>query len=110
MIRRPPRPTLFPYPTLSRSHPPGFVQTADEDLADEFPRVNRFAAGEAMVARHQDDQRFVVDHLVAQVERRLDAQESHVEPAADERLGEGRRIVSRYRDLDTLQLVAQHLH
>ncbi len=50
-----------------------FVRTADEDLADEFPRVNRLATGEAMVARHQDDQRLVVHHLVAQVEGRLDA-------------------------------------
>jgi hypothetical protein len=28
----------------------------------------------------------------------------------DERLGEVRRIVAQYRDLDVLQLVAQHLH
>jgi hypothetical protein len=35
-----------------------------------------------MVARHQDDQRLVVHHLVAQVEGRLGAQEGHVEPAA----------------------------
>jgi len=73
----------------------GFVRTADEYLADEFPRVNRFTAGEAMVTRHQNDQRLVVHHLVAQVEGRLDAQEGHVEPAADERLGEVRRIVAR---------------
>ena len=69
----------------------GFVRTADENLADEFPRVNRFAAGEAMVARHQDDQRLVLHHLVAQVEGRL-GEEGHVEPAADKRLGEVRRI------------------
>src|ERR1700730_8690899 len=69
----------------SRKHC-GFVRTADEDLADEFPRVNRFAAGEAMVAWHQDDQRLVVHHLVAQVEGRLRAQGGDVEPAADERL------------------------
>ena len=66
----------------------GFVRTADKDLAEEFPRVNRFQAGEAMVARHQDDQRLVVHYLVAQVEGRLDAQEGHVEPAAGERLGD----------------------
>ena len=63
-----------------------------------------------MVARHQDDQRLVVHHLVAQVEGRLDAQEGQVEPAADERLGEIRRIVARDRDLDVLQFVAQHMH
>jgi hypothetical protein len=32
------------------------------------------------------------NHLVAQVEGRLDAEEGQVEPAADERLGEVRRI------------------
>jgi len=26
----------------------GLVRTADEDLADEFPRVNRFAGGKAV--------------------------------------------------------------
>jgi len=88
----------------------GFVRTADKDLAEEFPRVNRFQAGEAMVARHQDDQRLVVHYLVAQVEGRLDAQEGHVEPAAGERLGEVRRIVARDRDLDVFQLVAQQMH
>jgi len=34
----------------------------------------------------------------------------HIEPAADERLSEVRRIVARDRDLDVLQLVAQHMH
>jgi hypothetical protein len=43
------------------------------------------------------------------IEGRLDAHERHVEPAADERLGEVRRIVARNRDLDVLQLVAQHM-
>ena len=32
----------------------GFVRTADEGLGDQFPGVNRSAAREAMVARHQD--------------------------------------------------------
>ena len=63
-----------------------------------------------MVARHQDDQRLVVHHLVAQIEGRLDTQEGHVEPAADQRFGEVRRIVARDRDLDALQLIAQHMH
>jgi hypothetical protein len=63
-----------------------------------------------MVARHQDDQRLVVHHLVAQVEGRLGAQEGHVEPAVDERLGEIRRIVALDRDLNVLQLVAQQMH
>jgi hypothetical protein len=44
--------------------------------------VNRFAAGEAMVARHQDDRRLVVHHLVAQVVGRLDAQKGRVQPGA----------------------------
>jgi hypothetical protein len=63
-----------------------------------------------MVARHQDDQRLVVDHLVGQVEGRLDAQERDVEPATKERLGEVGRIVAGDRDLNVLQLVAQHMH
>ena len=67
-----------------------FVRTANEDLPHEFPRVNLFAAGDAMIARHQDDQRLVVHHLVAQVEGRLDVAFLRVEPAADERLGEVR--------------------
>ena len=63
-----------------------------------------------MVARHQDDERLVVHHVVHEVVARLDAQEGHVEPAADERLGEVRRIVAGDRDLDVLQFVAQHMH
>jgi hypothetical protein len=63
-----------------------------------------------MVARHQDDQGLVVHHPVTQVEGRLDAQERHIKPTADERLGEVRRIVTRDRDLDVLQLVAKHMH
>ncbi len=63
-----------------------------------------------MVARHQDDQRLVVHDFVAQVEGRLDAKEGHVEPAADERLGEIRRITARDRDLDAVQLIAKHMH
>jgi ABC-type sugar transport system substrate-binding protein len=71
--------------------------------------VNRFAVGVAMVARNQDDQRLVVHHFVAQVEVRLDAQEGHVEPTADKRFGEVRRIVAGDRDLNVLQFVAQHM-
>ena len=52
----------------------------------------------------------MVHHLVTQVKGRLDAQERHIKPTADERLGEVRRIVTRDRDLDVPQLVAKHMH
>ena len=50
------------------------------------------------------------DLAEALVRGQLDMAFLRVEPAADERLGEVRRIVARYRDLDVLQLVAQHMH
>ncbi len=43
-----------------------------------------------MAARHYDDQRLVIHHLVAQIEAGLYAQEGDIEPAANKRLGEVR--------------------
>jgi len=43
----------------------------------------------------------------SQVEGRLDAHKGYVQSAAEERLGEIRRIVARDRDVEVLQLVAQ---
>jgi hypothetical protein len=63
-----------------------------------------------MVARHQDDERLPVHHVVFEVEARLHAQEGKVEPAAGERFGEIRRIVAGDRDLNVLQFVAQHMY
>ena len=63
-----------------------------------------------MVARHQDDERLPVHHMVPEVIARLHAQEGQVQPAAGERFGEIRRIVAGDRDLDVLQFVAQHMH
>src|SRR5262249_20371961 len=60
----------------------GLVGAADEDLADELARVNRLLGGEAMVARHQDDERLPVHHVVPEVVARLHAHEGQVQPAA----------------------------
>jgi hypothetical protein len=88
----------------------------DGRLRDQPPyggkRGNALLKSRATVIRPHiaRPKRLVVHHFVAEVEGWFGAQERHVEPTADERLGEVRRIVAQYRDLDVLQLVAQHLH
>jgi hypothetical protein len=74
------------------------------------PRAHRFARGEAMVVRHQDDQRLPVHHVVLEVVARLHAQEGQVQLAAGERFGEIRGIVAADRDVDVRQFVVQHVH
>ncbi len=54
----------------------GLVGAADEDLAEELTRMNCLLGGEAMVARHQDDERLPVHHVVLEVVARLHAHEA----------------------------------
>ena len=80
-----------------------------KDLAHEILRRHRFACGEAMVSRHQDDEMFAIHHLVSKVVARLRAHEGQVHPAAGECFGKVWRIVAGDHDVDVRQLVAQHL-
>src|SRR5258708_13416950 len=42
MIRRPPRSTLFPYPTLFRSQPPQFASVEEEAILALFRTADKF--------------------------------------------------------------------
>jgi hypothetical protein len=63
-----------------------------------------------MVARHQDDERLPVHDVVPEIVARLHPHEGHVQPAARERFGEIRRIVTGDLDLDVRHFIAQHMH
>src|SRR5256885_9202892 len=102
MIRRPPRSTLFPYTTLSRSRAVRAVRVRPHGS----PRVDRSARGEPRSEEHTSELQSpcnLVCRLLLGEKTRADGQPTHI-PAGKEVIGAQDFFASRGPDANGQQL------
>jgi hypothetical protein len=86
-----------------------YVREADERLVLEVARIYRGSSGQAVIARHDGDDRLVGDDLIRHAGPGLDPEKAEVDLATLQRIGDTGRIEAHHLEFDAQQVLAQHL-